>query len=104
MTISRDIAIAGAGVGGLTAAVALRAQGHRVTVYEQTARFSRVGADINLTPNAVAALDGLGVDVGAGIRRTGARPTFRISRDWDTGAETSRLVMGDTAEIGRAHV
>ena len=98
MTISRDIAIAGAGVGGLTAAVALRAQGHRVTVYEQTARFSRVGADINLTPNAVAALDGLGVDVGAGIRRTGARPTFRISRDWDTGAETSRLVMGDTAE------
>lgn len=93
---SRDIAIAGAGIGGLTAAIALRAQGHRVTVYEQTARFSRVGADINLTPNAVAALDGLGV--GEGIRRTGARPTFRISRDWDTGAETSRLAMGETAE------
>ena len=96
MTTSRDIAIAGAGIGGLTAAIALRAQGHRVTVYEQAARFMRVGADINLTPNAVAALDGLGV--GEGIRRTGARPTFRISRDWDTGAETSRLAMGDTAE------
>jgi salicylate hydroxylase len=65
-------------------------------VYEQSAKFSHVGADINLTPNVVRALDGVGV--GAGIRRTGARPTFRISRDWDTGLETSRLPMGDTAE------
>ena len=98
MTHSLDIAIAGAGIGGLTAAIALRAQGHRVTVYEQASRFTRVGADINLTPNAVVALDGLGAAVSEGIRRTGARPTFRISRDWDTGAETSRLAMGDTAE------
>ena len=56
----------------------------------------RVGADINLTPNAVLALDGLGV--GEAVRRTGARPTFRISRDWDTGAETSRLPMSSAAE------
>jgi salicylate hydroxylase len=90
------IGIVGAGVGGLTAAIALLKQGHRVTVYEQSAKFSHVGADINLTPNVVRALDGVGV--GAGIRRTGARPTFRISRDWDTGLETSRLPMGDTAE------
>jgi salicylate hydroxylase len=58
----------------------------------------RVGADINLTPNAVRALDGLGDTVAQGIRASGARPTFRISRDWDTGLETSRLPMGDTAE------
>ena len=90
------IGIAGAGVGGLTAAIALRAQGHRVSVFEQSAQFGQVGADINLTPNVVRALDGLGV--GPGIRRTGARPTFRISRDWDTSRETSRLPMGDTAE------
>ena len=90
------IGIVGAGVGGLTAAIALQKQGHRVTVVEQSAKFSHVGADINLTPNVVRALDGVGV--GAGIRRTGARPTFRISRDWDTGLETSRLPMGDTAE------
>ncbi len=96
MTRSLDIAVAGAGVGGLTCALALMAQGHQVTVYEQAAGFSHVGADINLTPNAVRTLDGLGL--GAGIRRTAARPTFRISRDWDTGRETSRLVMGDTAE------
>ena len=98
MTLSLNIAIVGAGLGGLTAAIALRAQGHTVTVYEQAAQFMRVGADINLTPNAVRALDGLGETVSQGIRASGARPTFRISRDWDTGLETSRLPMGDTAE------
>lgn len=98
MTLCLNIGIVGAGIGGLTAAIALRAQGHHVTVYEQAAQFMRVGADINLTPNAVCALDGLGEAVAQGIRVSGARPTFRISRDWDTGLETSRLPMGDTAE------
>ena len=50
------IGIVGAGVGGLAAAVALRSHGHRVSVYEQASQFGRVGADINLTPNAVRAL------------------------------------------------
>jgi salicylate hydroxylase len=98
MATSLDIGIVGGGIGGLTAALALQQAGHRVTVYEQTAQYQRVGADINLTPNAVRALDGLGAAVAQGIRASGARPTFRISRDWDTGAETSRLPMGDTAE------
>jgi salicylate hydroxylase len=92
------IAIVGAGVGGLAAAIALQRGGHRISVFEQASKFARVGADINLTPNAVRALDGLGQGVGDAVRRTGARPTFRISRDWDTGAETSRLAMGDVAE------
>ncbi len=92
------IGIAGGGVGGLAAAIALKQQGHQVTVFEQAPGFSRVGADINLTPNAVRALDGLSDAVAQGIRASGARPTFRISRDWDTGLETSRLPMGDTAE------
>ena len=96
MSSSLRIGIAGGGVGGLAAAIALRQQGHDVTVFEQARGFSRVGADINLTPNVVRAIDGLGA--GAAIRERGARPTFRISRDWDTGAETSRLGMGNIAE------
>ena len=90
------IAIVGGGVGGLSAAIALHRHGHDVTVFEQAASYSRVGADINLTPNVVRAIDGLGA--GAAIRARGARPTFRISRDWDSGQETSRLPMGDVAE------
>ena len=94
--MSFKIGILGAGIGGLTAAIALQRAGHEVVVYEQSKQFLRVGADINLTPNAVRALDGLGI--GEAVRRTAARPTHRISRTWDSGEETSRLAMGDTAE------
>ncbi|GCE39655.1 Salicylate hydroxylase [Rhodococcus wratislaviensis] len=90
------VAVCGGGIGGLATAIALRKFGLDVTVYEQTRQFARVGADINLTPNAVRALDGLGV--GPAIRDSAARPQFRISRMWDSGAETSRLPMGDSAE------
>ncbi|MGA7975182.1 MAG: FAD-dependent monooxygenase [Pseudolabrys sp.] len=90
------IGINGGGIGGLAAAIALRQAGHDVQVYEQAASYNRIGADINLTPNAVRALDGLGVV--PALKETAARPTHRISRMWDTGEETSRLEMADTAE------
>lgn len=92
------ISIAGGGVGGMAAAIALQAQGHDVAIFEQAPAFGRIGADVNLTPNAVHALDGLGADVGARLRETAARPEFRISRMWDTGEETSRLPMSAAAE------
>lgn len=92
------IGIAGAGIGGLTAAIALLKEGHDVVVYEQAKEFFKVGADINLTPNAVRALDGLGNKVAEGLRKTAARPDFRISRDGFTGEETSRLGMSAEAE------
>jgi salicylate hydroxylase len=93
---SSTIGIVGAGIGGLAAAIALRRSGHDVIVFEQARQFARVGADINLTPNAVRALDGLGV--GEAARVTAARPSHRISRSYDSGEETSRLEMADTAE------
>ena len=92
------IGIVGAGIGGLAAANALHAVGHDVVVFEQSQQFLRVGADINLTPNAVRALDGLGKGIAEATRASAARPTHRISRTWDSGEETSRLVMGDEAE------
>lgn len=90
------VGIVGGGIGGLTCAIALAKLGFDVTAFEQTPAFGRAGADINLTPNAVRALDGLGV--GDDLRRYAARPTHRISRTWNTGEETSRLAMGDEAE------
>lgn len=90
------IGICGGGIGGLAAAIALHKLGQRVVVFEQAPQFTRVGADINLTPNAVRALDGLGI--GEALRATAARPAFRISRDGYTGEETSRLAMSGAAE------
>lgn len=90
------IAILGGGIGGLAAAIALRRIGCEVLLFEQASRYSRVGADVNLTPNAVRALDGLGI--GEALRATAARPRFRIGRVWDTGAETSRMPMAEEAE------
>jgi salicylate hydroxylase len=90
------IGINGGGIGGMAAAIALRQAGHDVEVYEQATSYGRVGADINLTPNAVRALASLGIL--DGLKETAAQPTHRISRMWDTGEETSRLAMGDEAE------
>jgi len=95
-TSENTIGIVGAGIGGLVAGIALQRAGHDVVVFEQAKQFARVGADINLTPNAVRALDGLGV--GEAARVTAARPSHRISRTYDTGEETSRLEMADSAE------
>ena len=91
-----SVGIVGAGVGGLTAAIAMRRLGLDVSVFEQASAFGRVGADINLTPNAVHALDRL--EIGQTLRKTAARPSHRISRTWDTGEETSRIEMSDSAE------
>lgn len=91
-----SVGICGGGIGGLAAAIALQKFGHRVKVFEKTATINRVGADINLTPNAVFALDELGV--GAYLRDKAARPAFRISRDGESGEETSRMPMSSAAE------
>ncbi|MEV0342619.1 FAD-dependent monooxygenase [Nocardia sp. NPDC050713] len=66
---ARSAGIVGGGIGGLAAAIALRSAGWQVTVYEQAPEFTEVGAGISLFPNAITALDALGL--GAAIRATG---------------------------------
>ncbi|MFI7316593.1 FAD-dependent monooxygenase [Streptomyces venezuelae] len=53
--------VIGAGIGGLAAAVGLRASGWRVTVLERAASLEPVGSGIGLAPNAQRALDVLGL-------------------------------------------
>lgn len=55
------ILVAGAGVGGLAAALALAAGGHQVSVLERRGSFAELGAGIQLGPNAFRALSELGV-------------------------------------------
>ncbi|MER7490459.1 FAD-dependent monooxygenase [Streptomyces sp. NPDC126497] len=86
--IERAVVIGG-GIGGLTAAVALHRRGARVTVLERAGSLEPVGAAISLSPNALRALDviGLGDDVRAlsawqgdgGLRAPGGRWLARTS-------------------------
>lgn len=55
------ILIAGAGIGGLTTAIALRQQGHNVKVFEQSRLAAEVGAAVHLAPNSNGILRQLGI-------------------------------------------
>ena len=50
------IAVIGGGIGGLTAALALRQAGFEVEVYEQAPELTEVGGGINMAPNATRVL------------------------------------------------
>jgi 3-hydroxybenzoate 6-monooxygenase len=55
------VLVAGGGIGGLAAALALTRQGFAVKVLEQAAQLGEIGAGIQLGPNAFSAFDALGV-------------------------------------------
>ncbi|MGE5159425.1 MAG: FAD-dependent monooxygenase [Gemmatimonas sp.] len=61
MAASRTIVIAGAGIGGLTASLALAAKGFRIVVLEKAERLEEVGAGLQLSPNASRILIDLGL-------------------------------------------
>ena len=93
---SLSIAIIGAGIGGLATAALLARLGFAVRVYEQAPAFARVGAGIQMAPNAVKVLRALGVE--DTLRRSAFRSERAVSRVWDSGEITSDLPLGDAVE------
>jgi 3-hydroxybenzoate 6-monooxygenase len=59
--VNEPILVAGGGIGGLAAALALSRQGFGVKVLEQSAQLGEIGAGIQLGPNAFSAFDALGI-------------------------------------------
>uniref|UniRef100_UPI00301C80E8 FAD-dependent monooxygenase n=1 Tax=Phenylobacterium sp. TaxID=1871053 RepID=UPI00301C80E8 len=77
------IAVVGAGLGGVTAAILLQQAGHDVVIYEQAPRLARIGAGIGLGPNVGRVMKHIGVfdqmfDIGI-VQQSS------YSRVWDTG-------------------
>jgi 6-hydroxynicotinate 3-monooxygenase len=98
MSARKTIAVIGAGRGGLSVAGFLQRAGFPVTVYEQAPAFSRIGAGIILSTNAMKAFRRLGIE--QDLIETGIKPESYVSRAWDSG-ETMYEIKFDAASEAR---
>lgn len=89
------IAVAGGGIAGLTSAIALGARGFDVDLYERAPALEEIGAGIQLSPNAMAVLENLGVARELAGRTS--EPGALVIRDAGSGAIISRMPLGKTA-------
>jgi 6-hydroxynicotinate 3-monooxygenase len=94
MNAVKRVAVVGAGLGGLSVAGFLQRAGFLVTVYEQAPSFSRIGAGIILSANAMKAFRRLGIE--ESLVETGIKPKSYVSRAWNTG-ETMYEIFFDAA-------
>ena len=90
-----SIAIIGAGIGGLAVSACLRKIGIETTIYEQAPAFARIGAGIQMSPNAMRVLNGIGI--GERIREMAFEPPHWRNRDFDTGNLTNDHPLGPDA-------
>ncbi|MFF0455193.1 FAD-dependent monooxygenase [Nocardia africana] len=100
------VIVAGGGIGGLAAAIALQRGGHDVEVWERAADIGEVGSGLTLWPNGLRALDAIGV--GAEVRSRAMADTEGGIRDrsgrWLTRTDTGKLAdrYGPVAAVHRA--
>lgn len=87
------VTIAGGGLGGLTAALALRARGVRCTVLEQAPELGEVGAGIQTAPNASRILFALGLR--PQLEAVHTEPTDQVRRRWKDGSIIATRPLGD---------
>jgi salicylate hydroxylase len=97
MSEQLQIAIVGGGIGGLTAALALRARGLHVTVFEQSSRLREIGAGVSVHPNAALLLQRISLT--DGIKKIGSAITGLLLRTSlgepiNTSARASTGVQG----------
>lgn len=95
MAASRTIVVAGAGIGGLTASLALAAKGFRVVVLEKAPQLEEIGAGLQLSPNASRLLIALGLQERLAARAVTPEAISIMSAR--AGGEIARLPLGEAA-------
>jgi salicylate hydroxylase len=97
------ILIAGGGIGGITALLALRQRGINAGLFEQAEAFTQVGAGIQLSANATRILHKLGL--GEALARIAFHPEGRDYRAWDDGDRLYYTPLGErvVARFGAPH-
>ena len=90
---ARRIAIVGAGLGGLAAAIALRRQGFEVQLFEQASELAEFGAGINISPNSVKFFQAVGL--ADKLHAIASEPIGLSWRDWNADAIRYSLPFGD---------
>ena len=83
MSSTGEIAIVGAGIGGLALALGLARAGKRLRVYEQAPELREIGAGVSLSPNAVKGLRYLGV--GERLEALADEPPTQVTRHYANG-------------------
>jgi salicylate hydroxylase len=89
------VLIAGAGIGGLSAALALLQRGFDVDVYEQAPKLEEVGAGVQLSPNATRALHSM--EVLAALEQLSCTAEGKEVRHWKTGDTWKLFDLGAEA-------
>jgi len=87
-----DVTVIGAGIGGLTAALALSRIGRQVTLVERRTGFTEVGAGLQLSPNATRILGDLGL--GQALARQACEPQRVVVRAVRSGREIGEVAQG----------
>ena len=93
--MSKQVLIAGAGMGGLAAAIAASRAGWQARVFEQSSSYGEVGAGIQLGPNATRVLQAW--NLGPGLAEVAAFPSRLSVRNALTGLGLAQLPLGSAA-------
>ena len=94
--MSRQLLIAGGGIGALAAALSSARAGWQVRLYEKAEVFSEVGAGLQLGPNATRILQGWGL--GQALERLAAFPDKLLVRSAPSGRELASLSLGSRCQ------
>lgn len=104
MAAPDKIVVVGAGIGGLTAALALLKRGLDVAICEQAPELKEVGAGIQISSNGTRVLYALGLE--EALKRVQVLPSKRQIRHWSTGETWNWFDLGQVTRqrYGTPHV